>query len=47
MKKPKPTRSGNVLLSHAERSTIAAGDFRFPVRDGMERLIHRYDHQIK
>lgn len=28
-------KPGSVLLSHAlRRSTIAAGDFRFPVRDG-------------
>ena len=29
------------------RSTIAAGDLRFPVRDGMERVIPRYGHQAK
>lgn len=42
------TKPGNVLLSHVlRRSTIAAGDFRFPVRDGMERGIPRYGHQAK
>ena len=37
-----------MLLSHALRhSIITAEDFRFPVRDGMERFIPRYDHQAK
>ena len=37
-----------MLLSHAlRRSTIAAGDLRFPVRDGMEREIPRHGHQAK
>ena len=31
-------KPGSVLLSHVlRRSTIAVEDFRFPVRDGMER----------
>ena len=41
-------KPGSVLLSHAFRhSIITAEDFRFPVRDGMERFIPRYDHQAK
>lgn len=41
-------KSGSVLLSHVLRhSTIAAEDFRFPVRDGVERLIPRHCHQTK
>lgn len=41
-------KSGSVLLSHVLRhSTIAAEDFRFPVRDGVERLIPRHGHQTK
>ena len=37
-----------MLLSHALRhSIITAEDFRFPVRDGMERFLPRYDHQAK
>ena len=37
-----------MLLSHVLRhSIITAEDFRFPVRDGMERFIPRYDHQAK
>ena len=41
-------KPGSVLLSHVLRhSIITAEDFRFPVRDGMERFIPRYDHQAK
>ena len=42
--KPDFSKPGSVLLSRF-RSTIAARAFRFPVRDGVERLIPRYDHQ--
>ncbi len=41
-------KPGSVLLSHILRhSIITAEDFRFPVRDGMERFFPRYDHQAK
>ena len=41
-------KSGSVLLSHILRcSTIAAEDFRFPVRDGVERCRPRHGHQTK
>ena len=41
-------KPGSVLLSHVlRRSIITAEDFRFPVRDGLERFLPRYDHQAK
>ena len=40
------TKLGGELLSRG-CSIIAAEDFRFPVRDGMERWIPRYDHLTK
>ena len=41
-------KPGDELLSHVlRRSTIAAGDFRFPVRDGMERIIPRHNRRAK
>lgn len=47
---PEPglVKLGNVLLSRAlRRSIIAAGGFRCPVRNGMERFFPRHGHQAK